>query len=45
MPKYLIERDVPRAGKLKPDELRAIAQKSCSVPGRMGPQIQWNEPT
>ena len=43
MPKYLIERDVPGAGNLSPEELRAIAQKSCSVLDHMGPQIQWND--
>ena len=43
MPKYVIERDIPGAGSLSPEELRAIAQKSCSVLGSMGPQIQWLE--
>lgn len=41
MPKYVIERDIPNAGKLSPQELRTISQKSCSVLGKMGPQIQW----
>ncbi len=41
MPKYLIERDIPEAGKLSEQELRAISQKSCSVLNRLGPQIQW----
>lgn len=41
MPKYLIERELPGAGKLTPAELRAISQKSCAVLGRLGPQIQW----
>src|SRR6266567_6725983 len=43
MPKYLIERELPGAGKLSPQDLRAISQKSCSVLNRMGPQIQWRE--
>jgi hypothetical protein len=43
MPKYVIERDIPGAGKLTPAELQAISQKSCSVLGGMGPQIQWLE--
>lgn len=43
MPKYIIERDLPGAGKLSPQELHAIAQKSCSVLNRLGPQIQWRE--
>jgi hypothetical protein len=41
MPKYVIERDIPNAGKLTPEELRAISQKSCGVLRGMGPQIQW----
>ncbi|HEV8131500.1 MAG TPA: DUF4242 domain-containing protein [Acidobacteriota bacterium] len=41
MPKYLIEREIPEAGKLSPQELHAISQKSCGVLKQMGPQIQW----
>ncbi len=41
MPKYLIEREIPGAGKLSPKELQAISQKSCGVLQQMGPQIQW----
>ena len=41
MPKYVIERELAGAGKLPPQELKAISQKSCSVLQRMGPQIQW----
>lgn len=41
MPKYLIEREIPGAGKLTPPELQGISQKSCSVLQQMGPQIQW----
>lgn len=41
MPKYVIEREIPGAGKLSPAELHAISQKSCSVLNSMGPQIQW----
>jgi hypothetical protein len=41
MPKFLIERRIPGAGKLSKDELQAISQKSCSVLNVMGPQIQW----
>ncbi len=43
MPKYVIERDIPGAGKLSPQELKSIAQKSCGVLEKMGPQIQWME--
>ncbi len=41
MPKFVIERLIPGAGKLSPEELRSISQRSCSVIGDMGPQIQW----
>lgn len=41
MPKFLIERNLPGAGKLNADQLHAISQKSCSVLSKLGPQIQW----
>ncbi len=41
MPKYVIEREIPDAGKLSAQELQAISQKSCGVLNQMGPQIQW----
>ena len=41
MPKYVIEREIPGAGKLTPQDLQAISQKSCGVLGALGPQIQW----
>ena len=41
MPKYLIERELPGAGKLSPADLQAVSQKSCSVLRDLGPQIQW----
>ena len=43
MPKYLIERDIPGAGKLTADQLQGISQKSCGVLKALGPQIQWVE--
>ena len=43
MPKFLIEREIPNAGSLSPEQLRGISQKSCSVLRRMGPKIQWVE--
>lgn len=43
MPKFVIERDIPGAGKLSPQDLHAISQKSCGVLGAMGPKIQWVE--
>jgi uncharacterized protein DUF4242 len=41
MPKFLIEREIPGAGNLSPQELQGISQKSCSVLQNLGPQIQW----
>ena len=41
MPKYVIERDLPGAGQLSPDQLTGISQKSCAVLNGLGPQIQW----
>ena len=41
MPKFVIERNIPNAGKLSAQELHAIAQKSCGVLNKLGPQIQW----
>jgi len=41
MPKFVIEREIPNAGKLSPEELRGISQKSCGVLRNLGPQIQW----
>jgi len=43
MPKFVIEREIPGAGKLSRDQLHAISQKSCGVLREMGPQIQWLE--
>jgi len=43
MPRYVIERELPGAGKLSPAELKAISQKSCSVIDNLGPSIQWVE--
>ncbi|HYE85414.1 MAG TPA: DUF4242 domain-containing protein [Vicinamibacterales bacterium] len=41
MPKFVIEREIPGAGKLSRAELQGISQKSCSVLNDMGPKIQW----
>jgi hypothetical protein len=43
MPKFVIEREIPNAGKMSPQELQAVSQKSCSVLRNMGPSIQWLE--
>jgi hypothetical protein len=41
VPKYVIERNIPGAGKLSAQELKGISQKSCSVLQNLGPKIQW----
>ncbi|MGA8089949.1 MAG: DUF4242 domain-containing protein [Terracidiphilus sp.] len=41
MPKYVIEREVPGAGSLSPDQLQAISETSCGVLRKLGPEIQW----
>jgi hypothetical protein len=43
MPKYVIERELPGAGNLSPQELQGVSQKSCTVLQNLGPQIQWVE--
>lgn len=43
MPKYVIERDLPGAGRLSTGELQQISQKSCDVLRKLGPEIQWQE--
>ncbi len=41
MPKFVIEREIPGAGKLTSEQLKMISQTSCGVLNSMGPQIQW----
>jgi len=41
MPKYVIERAIPGAGKLSPVELKAISQKSFGIICDLGPKLQW----
>lgn len=41
MPKFVIERDMPGAGSLSPEQLQAASQTSCGVLRELGPQIQW----
>ena len=43
MPKFVIERDLPGAGKLTAAELKGVAEKSCDVLRAMGPRIQWQQ--
>lgn len=41
MPKFIIERDIPGAGKLSAEQLQSVSQKSCGVLSKLGPKIQW----
>ena len=43
MPKFVIEREIPGAGNLSPEQLKAISQTSCGVLKEMGPEIIWVE--
>jgi 5-enolpyruvylshikimate-3-phosphate synthase len=43
MPKFIIERDIPDAGKLTTEQLQETSQKSCFILKQMGPKIQWVE--
>lgn len=42
MPQYIIEREIPGAGNLTAEQLKAISQTSCGVLSKMGPEIQWD---
>jgi Protein of unknown function (DUF4242) len=41
MPKFVIERDVPRAANLSDAQWREISQRSVNALKAMGPEIQW----
>ncbi len=41
MPKFVIERDIPGAGQMSPQDLKMISQKSCGVLSSLGPAVQW----
>ena len=41
MPKYVIEREIPGAGKLTTEELKEISEASCNILRKMGSEIQW----
>lgn len=38
---YVIEREIPEAGKLNAGDLQGISQKSCTVIKELGPDIEW----
>lgn len=41
MKTFVIEREIPNAGKLAPEQLKGISQTSCGILKQMGPQIEW----
>jgi hypothetical protein len=41
MPKFVIEREIPGAGKMTQADLKAISKKSCGVLSSLGPSVQW----
>lgn len=43
MPKFVIERNIPGAGKMSDADLKGISQKSCDVLREMGPRVQWQQ--
>ena len=43
MPKFVIERTVPGAGKMSPMDLKGLSQKSCDVLRELGPRVQWQQ--
>ena len=43
MPKFMIERNIPKAGDLTREQLTSISLSSCTVLNQMGPKIQWLE--
>jgi hypothetical protein len=43
MPKFVIEREIPGAGDMTPDQLQSISKTSCSVLRKLGYEIQWEQ--
>ena len=43
MPKFVIERTIPGAGKMSASDLKGVADKSCAVLRDMGPRVQWQQ--
>jgi hypothetical protein len=41
MPQFVIEREIPGAGKLTEEQIREVSLRSLGVLQDMGPQIQW----
>jgi hypothetical protein len=41
MPKYLVERDIPGAGRLNATQLKQVAEQACAAVQKMGQRIHW----
>lgn len=41
MKKFVVERNLPGAGNLSPEELQSISQKSCEIVQKIGHPYQW----
>ena len=41
MPQFVIEREVPGAGRLSETQIREMSLRSLQTLAEMGPQIQW----
>ena len=41
MPKLVIEREIPGAGEMTDEEIRASAMKAMEAVRAIGPQVQW----
>lgn len=41
MPKYLVEREIPGAGKLTQAQLKSVAEEACVAVLKMGQRIHW----
>lgn len=41
MPKFLVEREIPGAGKLSQKQLKGVAEEACAAVQKMGQRIHW----
>jgi uncharacterized protein DUF4242 len=41
MPKFVIEREIPGAGRMTETQLHEVAMRSLDALNELGPQIQW----
>src|SRR5436190_1270902 len=41
MPKFLVEREIPGAGRLSQAQLKSVAEEACVAVQKMGQRIHW----